>query len=300
MAEWTPTVNPVILNSGNIAPMVRYIDEIRKYGPLPPNFGIDLTEVNNTSPYIPAQYKRRETAKPFKIPLFSERGVTPPDNQRSSPCPYLHPLSPDALAIKPNPNIKKEFHHKKKRADGYFDPPFMYQANQWTWNSADTWQEALIDALNTEGSVTLDSSFIDHHYRPDENQWNPSRILHHPGDRPTFVFPGESDCAEVLRRSMFNYSLVIVCPYIKEDGEWWHRMWDKTNRPPILARWSTGVQAEYQPLVLGCLPWGATKGARGECDQVMWFSLKAKDTNPWKKTLEQVSEEKKCVLWVCK
>ena len=48
------------------------------------------------------------------------------------------------------------------------------------------------------------------------------------------------------------------------------RCWDTENRPPIIARWSTGPQALYPPLILGCFPGPDPRDRK----LVYWFSLK--------------------------
>lgn len=106
---------------------------------------------------------------------------------------------------------------------------------------------------------------------PSDFKDNPkNHLLHNPSDRGLYIFEGERECAYALRLTALKFSLVIVCPLMLKDGTHWDRLWDAQNRPPIIARWSTGMQALHRPLVLGCLPNPTFEKDRYKRD-VSWF-----------------------------
>ena len=114
------------------------VAQLRKFGPPPPNFS-----VMNRLPTPRAA---------SKSPFYRDGHVG------GAQWSLAYPLSPAGLLA--NPNIQPELTRPsapipghKKKAPGWFDPPLIYKAGQWSWNSYDTWQAALADNHNFNGCV---------------------------------------------------------------------------------------------------------------------------------------------------
>jgi hypothetical protein len=85
-----------------------------------------------------------------------------------------------------------------------------------------------------------------------ETQVSDNYKLYHPADRNSLVFPDEANIAIVARA--YKHSLILFCPFMNADRTGYNHFYNTQNRPLIYARWSTGRQALFPPVVLGCLP----------------------------------------------
>jgi len=114
-----------------------------------------------------------------------------------------------------------------------------------------------------------------------------THTLYHPSDRETAIFEDEASASLVARWGVSNrpFSLIIVCPLVSANGIGWERIYDTHNRPPIYARWSTGEQAVYDPLVLMCLPKLETKtGRESYHKRADWFCMELAQNSELEKT----------------
>ncbi|KAJ4380123.1 hypothetical protein N0V86_004432 [Didymella sp. IMI 355093] len=99
-------------------------------------------------------------------------------------------------------------------------------------------------------------------------------VLYHPTDRDSIVWPDEPALSIIA--STLNRSLIILSPFVAANGAGSNRMYDRTNRAPIYARWSTGRQGLKPPLILGCLP-KQVSNAEPRI-KAMWFSVQPDQT----------------------
>ncbi|PVI00271.1 hypothetical protein DM02DRAFT_655598 [Periconia macrospinosa] len=278
MAPWTPSEDTELhgMKSDRTEAHVR---EFQYFGPPPPNFHIKRD-------------KRKLNQQLVRALKYTDQSVA------NAPYSWDHPLSDTSLAFEPNPNIAPEPEYPRAKRVGYFDPPFVYRAHDWIWNHFDHWQGALADALG-QYDITVKKEPITatkiarthkRHILEDIDTFKGYKKIHelyHPADRDRYIFDGEAECAYILRtmakRDGVCFSLVIVSPLVMRDGRFWNKIWDTSNRPPVIARWSTGLQGLHRPLILGCLPKFNPMGKQ-DSREVMWFSLRPniKDNkHPW-------------------
>lgn len=196
--------------------------------------------------------------------------------------PY-HPFSTIGRK-KANPHIVSEFRDDRSRVVGFFQPPFEYIPDQWIWNYHSSWSGAIAGALtkmNVKKDPTIgqnwDSASIQSLYQSLTNDGSkPGKpedsVLWHPSDRTTMVFEDEPACSIVARH--LGYSVIVICPQVNADATGWNRIYNISNRPPVYARWSTGVQAHDPPLVLGCIP--RQTYPNNIHQKVMWFFMTTK------------------------
>jgi hypothetical protein len=195
-----------------------------------------------------------------------------------------HPFSDHARQSRA-PVITQEFRDDREVCAGFFQPPFEYVPDQWSWNYTRTWNGAIAGALtavNAKDEQARNWSHVNIHHThksliEDRTKFGTPEdyVLWHPGDRNTAVFMDEPACSIVARH--LGYSLIIVCPQVRADGIGWNRIYNTHNRPPIYTRWSTGIQANNPPLVLGCIPRQTYVGKSRQ--ETMWFFMKPKNTN---------------------
>jgi hypothetical protein len=148
---------------------------------------------------------------------------------------------------------------------GVAHPPMVYRPSEWLWkkgNNTEVLNGAMqvagisrpkeLDAKDTEAIAKLRSTHNE---------------LYHPCDREKLgIFDQEhkNSCyARHLKRG-----LVIVGPELNKNGTNWSDVThvSPARRPAVRARYSTGYQEEFPPLILGCLPTGL--------NTVQWFYLK--------------------------
>jgi hypothetical protein len=190
-----------------------------------------------------------------------------------------HPCSPVGLKTPPATQFPAEFALDRKNCHSFFHPPFQYVPGQIMWQHHESWEEALLAAYNHKHPEKPLETLNIHGLRRDvltnSNEWKDTRtrILYHPADRDTAIFKDETKASILVY--LHYHSLIIVCLLVNADGVGWGRIWDKEHRPPIYARWSTGKQAIYEPLVLMCLPQEETpKGKDSYYKPAHWFNMK--------------------------
>ncbi|KAF2125476.1 hypothetical protein P153DRAFT_400287 [Dothidotthia symphoricarpi CBS 119687] len=280
MVIYIPTENPQIVGSVLAGTAVdNHAQAYRDHGPPPPNYRVERFRRSWQDPTT----KKTVNQQTQKYTNMSVPGAN---------FSFNHPLSPAGLQVNPNPIIENEFDDVRQTCRGFFQPPLVYKSNQWKWNYFSSWQGALTDALryykvSNNNKLIQEADIRQLHtlLKKNPKKHGPAQhhTLYHPADRDTMVFDGETDCALTLREINMKFSLVIVSPVVSKEGIDWNRSWDTHNRPPILARWSTGPQAQYQPLILGCLPMVTSMATKTKRD-VLWFSLTPIAVNrkhPW-------------------
>lgn len=138
---------PLMVSPGQIPEALKeHAVQLGKYGPPPPNFS-----VAHKRRQPPAFWKNRDYWP--TSPWYRELSDVGEGN-------WYHPLSPVGLALNPKldpepdrPSAPKPGY--KKKAPGWFDPPLIYKAGDWTWQHFKTWQGALADSLTVRGYVYL-------------------------------------------------------------------------------------------------------------------------------------------------
>jgi hypothetical protein len=279
MPQYEPTENPQYvgrLNSTNPYAL-EHESQFKDFGPPPPNV-----------------YVARQAHKPqgeTKM-LYADHSADESVTTRKQGASYDHPCSP--AAMKPGQTVKflPELTVKRAQSPGFFDPPMTYQSGQVRWYFQPSWEAAMVAALKKAGVTKPNKKPIEvedvqsklEELRLDDGTKEEldKPYLHHPSDRHLAIFKYESSASLIARVS--HRSLVIVCPYIPADGTGWERIWDTKNRPPIIVRWSTGQQAVYPPLILGCLPKpNSGVGKEALVKDVHWFCLEPKRTTAFEK-----------------
>jgi hypothetical protein len=238
--------------------------EYRKYGPPPPNYMV--------------QRKKTAMGKVQNVVVieYTERA----SNKRS----YDHPLSPRANASGESPIIDEEHTLDREEVRGLFYVPITYKAGPLIWREAINWQTALAAALNNRGirnketNQPITSADVQAAYEKlpvATTSAHQNSVLYHPADRKSMVFKHESAVATVARQ--YNLSTIVFCPFVDHEGTRYKHIYNTENRPPIYARWSTGRQGLFPPLLLGCIPEQLTSQNK-EFD-VIWFSIEPNKNN---------------------
>ncbi|EUC41446.1 hypothetical protein COCMIDRAFT_29776 [Bipolaris oryzae ATCC 44560] len=195
--------------------MNAHLANFRKHGPPPPNYRVERKETN------------LQSAKAYLI-QYQELSST-----RTS---YDHPLSAKGLEKNPNPIIHNEPELNRPNCPGIVDAPIKYKASaQMKWIHFETWTKALAAALASQKQVSKSN-----------------REFYYPPDRGSLIFKNEPSVSIVARA--YGASLVVIYPFVSKNKSHFNRIYDIQNRPPIHARWSTGLRATLPPLVLGRLP----------------------------------------------
>jgi hypothetical protein len=260
MVAYIPTDNTQS-TAGAKAALATQVKEYLSHGPPPPNY-----------------YTARGSGGKYMI--YADHNVNNSTNL-SSGGTKLHPCSDAGIKGNPSPTFSPELTFSRRTSLGFFDPPMQYAAPQVIWRHyPDGWESALAAAM-TEKGMTTTADQIKAKYKElvehPENKKEQTHVLYHPADRDTAVFKGESGASLVARLYAPGraFSLIVVCPLVRADGIGWERIYDTINRPPIYARWSTGEQANREPLVLMCFPKPESfKGRESYYKDVEWFTMK--------------------------
>jgi hypothetical protein len=261
MALYVPSDHPQTLpGKRGGAIWTNHLNEYLAYGPPPRNYEVERAERN-------INVGRKTVGRDI---LRRYQDISTANSKRL----WDHPFSPAALQATPNPRISPEFIDDREKCIGFFQPPIDYGPGQWKWNhSTSGWEGALTAALRNIGvSVTeADVKTMHENLKKDKKKYGDAKnqTLYHPGDRNSKVFKDEPACAMVARE--FGYSLVIISPFVRADGTNSDAIWFMRNRPPIRARWSTGIQSTLPPVILGCLMGQRLFGAPEE--RVYWFAM---------------------------
>jgi hypothetical protein len=236
--------------------VIDYMDSILAYGPLPPNYNVELNRKRSVN-------KVKSVASQYMNTTTSNKS-------------WDHPCSPEGL------RTRQPFHNEFRdtRADivAVYHPPMpVYKAGKLIWHAHDTWEEAIAASLSASGCLAGNKPLTD----VDVKRWNKrfneqmatnaryilQNQLYHPADRNTAVFTNEPECARVAKD--FSRDLVLLCPETPANGMGWNRIYDQANRPPIRWRWSVGDLAQRKLTILACIP----KYGKGSSKEVHWFTV---------------------------
>ncbi|RYN68207.1 hypothetical protein AA0117_g11301 [Alternaria alternata] len=234
--------------------------ELCKNGPAPPNYLVE-----------------RRLKKDGKYNIrYTELSGSPQTSKRAP-----HPFSAESLQKNPTPKIAKEFDLNRPDYRGVFHVPITYKAGpEIKWQFSGSPARALAAALAARGvkckhgdltkvvtEADVKATFAS--VSAKEMQVSDNHKLYHPADRNSLVFPDEVNIAIAARA--YKHSLVLFCPFMNADRTGYNHFYNTENRPPIYARGSTGRQASFPPVVLGCLP--KFKLPKNPTFEVMWFSI---------------------------
>lgn len=232
-------------------------ETFQQYGPPPPNYTVEKVY----------RWEFPETVKAKQVCKLRYMEAS------STAWSFDHPLSSMAKSSV----FQNEKLLVKQRAHGVFDVPFTYKTGELSWHYSSSAFGALARAMDRVGMKnrtgdTITEANLQDLYGTISQQVKDDRqnsVLYHPTNRDTIVWPDEPALSIVASR--LDRSLIILCPLVAANGTGAMRMYDRTNRPPIYARWSTGRQSLKPPLILGCLPKMPTEEEpRIKC---MWFSV---------------------------
>ncbi|XPS68525.1 hypothetical protein M3J09_000812 [Ascochyta lentis] len=161
---------------------------------------------------------------------------------------------------------------------GISHPPAKYWAKQYAWKRMTKWQDAVVEGLFLAGVtapkaevVLVVKEIASPKGRAELKEKPHSNVLYHPADRNTFmVFDNEPEIAEICRR--FDRNLVVAAPEINDQAQW-PRIYNQkdVDRPAIRTRWGPGVQGEFRPIYLGCLPYSD--------NAVEWYTVQPHGTD---------------------
>lgn len=277
MTSYIPTENPQKLGERTVGPnLVHHVLAYREAGPPPRNYLVEGVCMN-PGKIVTTRYRQRYTNQ--SVP--------------KSDLSWYHPLSADGLKENPDPIIEDEFLDDRENIPGFFQPRFVYKPGQWQWYHYATWQGALAHALRchnvTQNDKSVQEEYIKSFHEALVKKNGPHTTtqyytLYHPADRNTMIFEVEPACAFTLP-AFAKFSLSIVCPLVSQDRVTIapNRIYDTHNPPPVRARWSTGPQAGFKPIVLGCIPTATMPSTRNDME-VLWFALEPvykNETHPW-------------------
>ncbi|KAI4692872.1 uncharacterized protein J4E88_001242 [Alternaria novae-zelandiae] len=277
-AIYNPTINRqlkgVSVSGSQLA--ATHARHICDHGPVPRNYYVERKALGDRIDVFYADHSIDDT-------IVARGHKTNPKGS------YNHPLSPAGLKENPNANIFKEFTDTRPSVPGFFQPPCSYVPGDFKWKHHENWHAALADAATAKGVSVSETTVADLHDQILKNaKYNlqESHTLYHPADRDTAIFKDEPAASLVASQLGSEFSLIIVCPYVRADGVDWNRFWDTRNRPPIITRWSTGEQGVHEPLILGCLPKEHIAGTREWYHKdAYWFALEPKPntafSNAW-------------------
>jgi hypothetical protein len=218
----------------------KHCNELSAHGPLP--VGIDVTANGN----IP-RYSVRISGN---VRAFSH-----------------HPLSPSGRkewgSLLDRAGEEKG---RKAEAHGVAHPPIVYKPREWVWETHENMRHILIKAFQLSNlQVTMEdlgaknAEAVDVLVRSHQD-------LYHPRDREELdPFNNEHSISCWARH--FKRGLVVIAPEIGKGRENWATFKNATTatRPAVRARYSTGYQEDFPPIVLGALPTGK--------DKTKWFTL---------------------------
>jgi hypothetical protein len=215
--------------SGGVASATRdyYADAILDNGPLPA--GYDVVKV------------AKSDRPRYRAPDGFVRPKHPLEDVESDELVRLAALS------EPQPKLRRNI-------VGVKYPAITYQSCDFVWKRCADSFNAVYFALSR--TQKLNNEDFRSKLAVVQNQTNRTRAqLYHPVDRQNTVPFRDEDAASRLAR-YFGRNLIIACPEISKDGSDWNNIWstDRTLRPAVVFRYSTGRQEDMIPLFVGCLP----------------------------------------------
>jgi hypothetical protein len=267
MPVYIPTDNPNSKETMNLTVCIeRHVKEYRDFGPPPRN-------------YYAARGRGRTKHGTELYMMYADHSVSNAATNIPSGATKLHPCSDAGQKVNPPPTYSTEFTFERASSPGFFHPPMEYAPPHVKWKyHPGGWSSALSEQLQKKGinkTAGAIKTWIES--RPQDSLYynEQTRVPYHPADRASAVFKGEAEASFAARYvAERKFSLMIVCPLVRADGIGWGRIHDTINRPPIYAKWGTGDQAEYEPLVLMCIPKPETnKGRESYHKDVDWFSM---------------------------
>jgi hypothetical protein len=235
----------------------KYLADIKEHGPLPTY--INVRRSGNTSQYT--------------IRVSNQNKIF-----------WHHPLSPSGRE-EWGPMLAGAGEEKGSKAEfpGVAHPPIVYKPSEWLWKSDGKIMVVLASAFRISNlNITPNDLEAQGNGGAIDRLMSTHHQLYHPRDREKLaVFENEHRLSCWAR--YFKRGLVVVSPELNKDRQNWaaYKNHDAKNRPAIRARYSTGYQEEFPPIILGCLPTSETSAR--------WFYLvpveatKGRFDNLWKR-----------------
>ncbi|KAI4955131.1 hypothetical protein J4E91_000988 [Alternaria rosae] len=168
-----------------------------------------------------------------------------------------HPLTPDGR-IEWGGLLKLAGEEKGSRADfvGVAHPPMVYKPSEWLCKTGGSLRATLVSALGISGVITsVNDLGTTENLAAVKELTSTHHELYHPCDRKKLaIFDKEHDFSCWTRH--FKRGLIIVGPELDKNLNNWDafRQAQPGRRSAVRARYSTGCQEEFRPVVLGCLP----------------------------------------------
>ncbi len=221
-----------------------YHKDIQRYGPLPPPWR--AVSVQGNLAY--------ETQKPVR---FGDQETV---LRRS-----FHPLSSKGRA-----EHLPVYIHKDNRANfpGIAQVITPYDGNLYEWIPCSSPLHAFTLAIKEDFAMDAKKEAETKQHLVQAQGLKLTAGMYHPEDRSLLVPQYEKEMAYVLRQQ-YNRNLVVVAPRVSKPDHWDY-IWNTTPTIPVLARYSTGNQADRKPMLLGWLPaYGKVWAREGH-----WFVIK--------------------------
>ncbi|KAH4285513.1 hypothetical protein HBH64_227020 [Parastagonospora nodorum] len=167
-----------------------------------------------------------------------------------------HPLSPegrnewkDVLPMAPVEN------GSKAETPGVAHPPIIYKPSEWLWKTQGSFKEILAKAFSiSNANITPEQIVSKETNRAVEEHMKAYSVLYHPCDRRSLVIYDKEHYLSCLARH-FNRGLIVVGPELKEKKKYLaHGFASPIERQAIRARYSTGLQEDFPPIILGYIP----------------------------------------------
>ena len=197
-----------------------YHHDIKKFGPLPPEWKVTMGQ-NGRDPHY-----------------SSAAGASTGS---------LHPCSPQGRLR--NINFRT-YQDTRLQFPGIPQPPIIYNYANLMWEPHISLLKALTSALGAQLEDMTEDKVLQSLQQAKEDPCY-SNILYHPGDRDLIISDQEPSISAVARS--YGRNLIVVSPRVESLGQWDH-IWFGAPSIPVLARWSTGKQDDLKPIILGFLP----------------------------------------------